>query len=267
MQQRGQALLIIILIIVVSMTVGLSVASRSITNLRLSTEEENSQRAFSAAESGIEQVLTTGQSIDTEVTLNKQTKIKRASVTTISGNEFFVNNSNPVIKSDGADVWLIQHNGDGTPDYPSAQQNLKLDVHWGLPNVTGDCNNAAIEVVTIVGPVGSEKSVREAHDPCTNRRSGNNFSTASLGGGSGVCQNLPYKANLAKIDGGILMRVIPHYANAIVCVDVQAQKLLPSQGLLIDAVGTSGDTSRKVTFFQGFPRLPVEFFPYIQLVP
>lgn len=266
MQQRGQALLIIILIIVVSMTVGLSVASRSITNLRLSTEEENSQRAFSAAESGIEQVLTTGQKITQAVTLNKQTKIESASVTIIEGNEFFVNNSNPVVKSDGADIWLIAHNGDGTPDYPSAQQNLKLDVHWGLTNVTGDCNNAALEVVTIVD-YGSEKSVREVFDPCTIRRSGNGFSPASSGIGSSICRDLPYEANLAKIDGGILMRVIPHYANAIICVEVQGNKLLPSQGRLIDAVGSSGDTTRKVTFFQGFPRLPVEFFPYIQLVP
>ncbi len=39
------------------MAVGLSVASRNITNLRTSTQTEQSQRAFSAAEGGVEDVL------------------------------------------------------------------------------------------------------------------------------------------------------------------------------------------------------------------
>src|SRR3990167_6486206 len=58
----GQGLLVIVVIMVVGLTVGLAVASRSITNIRTSTEEENSQRAFSAAEAGIEKVLKTGAS-------------------------------------------------------------------------------------------------------------------------------------------------------------------------------------------------------------
>ncbi len=44
--QRGQILLIIILVMVVALTIGLSVVSRSIVTLRTTEEEENSQKAF-----------------------------------------------------------------------------------------------------------------------------------------------------------------------------------------------------------------------------
>src|SRR4030042_6419904 len=56
-KRRGQVLVLILLIVVVALAVGLSVASRNITNLRTSTQTEHSQRALTAAEGGIEDIL------------------------------------------------------------------------------------------------------------------------------------------------------------------------------------------------------------------
>src|SRR3990167_4248462 len=56
-KRRGQILIIVLLIVVVALAVGLSVASRNITNLRISTQTEQSQRAFTAAEGGVEDIL------------------------------------------------------------------------------------------------------------------------------------------------------------------------------------------------------------------
>ena len=53
----GQIALGILLIMVVLLTVGLAVVSRSVTDIRISKETEESARAFSAAEAGIEEVL------------------------------------------------------------------------------------------------------------------------------------------------------------------------------------------------------------------
>jgi len=55
--QSGQALLIVILVMVIALTVGLSVAVRTTTNIRTASEDENSQRAFSAAEAGVSKRL------------------------------------------------------------------------------------------------------------------------------------------------------------------------------------------------------------------
>lgn len=57
---QGQILIVILLIMVVALAIGLSVATRSLTNLRVSTQSEFSQRAFSAAEAGIEKALGSG---------------------------------------------------------------------------------------------------------------------------------------------------------------------------------------------------------------
>lgn len=57
---EGQALLLVMLAMAAVMTVVLSVASRSITDVAISTTEEDALRAFSAAEAGIEKSLLTG---------------------------------------------------------------------------------------------------------------------------------------------------------------------------------------------------------------
>lgn len=55
--QGGQVVIILLLVMVVSLAIGLSVVGRSLTEISTSTNSENSSRAFSAAEAGIEKVL------------------------------------------------------------------------------------------------------------------------------------------------------------------------------------------------------------------
>ena len=61
--QKGQALLIVVLAMVVALTVGLSVVSRSITNLKNSQQEIDSQKALSAAEAGVELAIKNGANV------------------------------------------------------------------------------------------------------------------------------------------------------------------------------------------------------------
>src|SRR3989344_4408541 len=56
-KKKGQVLVLVLLVVVVALAVGLSVASRNLTNLRTTTQTEQSQRAFNAAEGGIESIL------------------------------------------------------------------------------------------------------------------------------------------------------------------------------------------------------------------
>ncbi|OGE00697.1 hypothetical protein A3J17_04040 [Candidatus Curtissbacteria bacterium RIFCSPLOWO2_02_FULL_40_11] len=66
--KQGQILILVLLVVVVILAVGLSVASRNITNLRTSTQTEQSQRAFTAAEGGVEDVLSNLEAIGTAIT-------------------------------------------------------------------------------------------------------------------------------------------------------------------------------------------------------
>ncbi|MGB9585898.1 MAG: hypothetical protein ACPL7A_00585, partial [Anaerolineales bacterium] len=61
-KNSGQALLIILLVMAVGLTIGLAVISRSVTDIRISRQEEESARMFSVAEAGIEEALKAGAS-------------------------------------------------------------------------------------------------------------------------------------------------------------------------------------------------------------
>lgn len=56
-QQSGQAGLVVMLIMVVLLTLGVSIASRSTQDVTQSTQEQETSRVFDAAEAGIEQAL------------------------------------------------------------------------------------------------------------------------------------------------------------------------------------------------------------------
>ena len=55
--QKGQALIIILLVMSVVLTVVLSSVSRSVTEIVVTGYEEDALRAFSAAEAGVEEKL------------------------------------------------------------------------------------------------------------------------------------------------------------------------------------------------------------------
>ena len=56
-EQKGQVVLVVLLIMAAVGTIALSVASRSVVDVSLTKQEEEKIRAFSAAEAGIEDLL------------------------------------------------------------------------------------------------------------------------------------------------------------------------------------------------------------------
>lgn len=259
--ERGQVLLIVVLIMVVSLTVGLSVSLRSITNVRSSTEEEQSQRALSAAEAGIEQALSSNQQIQ-DLRIGENSIVKSVQITPLSGSELILNNGNIIERDDGEDVWLVPHTASDVPDYASLVDRT-LEIHWG--DSSGACNNAAVEIITLYDDPVNPKTKREVFDPCGARGDAvanpNPFPTPSSGT---IIQgrSFSYKASIT-ITKGIILRVVPLFKNTYVGARVTSGVALPSQGRKIDSTGESGDTQRKITFFRGYPKLPAELFQYI----
>lgn len=56
-KRPGQIALVVVLVVVVGLTVAVSVLSRSVTTVNISTKEQEKARSFSAAEAGIEDAL------------------------------------------------------------------------------------------------------------------------------------------------------------------------------------------------------------------
>ncbi len=272
--QNGQALLIVVLIMVVSLTVGLSVASRSITNLRISTEEQSSQAAFSAAEAGIERVLKSttecSQSNPCTYSLTDDSRSQYVAVgTSISGREFLLNGGNPIAKDDGTDIWLSDY-----PNYTNPKRPSSFSIYWGLPGESCP-NTAAIEIIALGGSRANPITKRFGYDSCSSRSilASNNFSMPSGATRTIAGKKLQYKTPNNFLDFPVdtdilLIRVVPLYKSTPIgvytCDDLGNNCIdLPVQGKQVESTGTSGSTARKVAFFQGHPKLPSEFFQYI----
>lgn len=250
MRESGQALLIVVLTMIVALTVGLSVVSRTITTIKTSTAEDESSRAFAAAEAGIEEALKSGVSIGSN--LSPQTlpnNAKYFSTITASGvsTEYVV--PSPILKDDVIQIWLSNY-----PDF-SGKYSGTLTLHWGDPG--GSCNDVpALEVIIFSGAdITNPSLTRYALDPCSR---GNNFTLASGGGGTVGGVSFRNSYTLPAITNGIIARIVSRYKTAKIAA--VGTTPLPSQGQEVTSTGivSSGEQEivRKVRVFRSFPSLP-----------
>lgn len=257
----GQALLMVVVAMVIILTVSLSVATRSVVELKTSSEEATSQQAFSAAEAGIEKYLKNSQTF----TGNVGTANVTVNTVPVGGGNtraILLNNGNPVLRDDGIDLWLSSY-----PGYTAPYWSGTFRAYWGSSN---DCSSAALEILLITGPAAAPLSnptiTRRVYDPCAARRGTNNFPDTST---PGTVLNVSYANHIVfTIDAanpGIIMRLIPLYANTTIAVTGDSD--FPQQGTLVSSTGSAGETKRKITVFQAYPKVPAEFFQYTLFSP
>ncbi len=253
--ERGQVLLIIVLVMVVALTVGLSVISKSITNLRTSTEEANSQKALAAAEAGIEQAIKNNASIAKQTFTSSTTY--QTDISQVLGTSFTLNAGNPVLQDNGIDVWLSDYSENPANIYNNPR-TVNLTLKWG--SSSNSCSEAAIEAVVISGTKQAPIVTRYAYDPCPARASSNHFRAPDSQVKSTVSGKDFYYQSTISINSGLIARVIPLYANSPIAIN--SNIALPIQGSIITSVGQSQGTQRKVNVFQGYPQVPSEYFLY-----
>lgn len=278
--QKGQALLIIVLVMVVATTVGLSIISRTVTNLKTAEDQQNSQKALAAAEAGVEQVIKTNSSIPSAnftsgTSYSTTITAAQAAVSSV----YAVDGGNPIKKNVGATVWITPYSSDPTIIFTTSWLG-NLTVYWSSPSDVCLNNNpanntmAALEIVVLSGSKASPSVKTYGYDACTgakapvspDRKTSENFQAP--GAGATVATNVgnvTYASSVTiSIAQGLLVKVIPLYADTI--VGVKADHVLPQQGSFINSLGTSGTTQRKITVFQGYPEIPSELFPYNLLI-
>lgn len=271
----GQALLAILLVMAVTLTVVLSVASRSVTEIGITTYEEDAVRAFSAAEAGVEEALITGA--DASGTLPNNATFDAVISSAGSPSEFIY----PVelVAGETATFWLVSQGADGnlTCSGQPCLRASRLKVCWGKPGTP----RPAVEIslfydeakqAVVSGDLSQLKVARFAYDPDGARRFSNNFSPAS-----GSCivlgQTIRYSSgniDLASLLGGpcattsppgclLMVRVRmfyngnnPHLVGIV--VQPAGGSSLPSQGIQIESTGVSGEATREVNVYRSYPQ-------------
>ena len=166
----GQAVLVVLLSLSVVLIIVLYIMSRSITDISLSSKEEDSMRAFSAAEAGIERALVIGSDIG-------NTTIGDASFSADVSS--FAQGANKMVypislKSGGiATFWFSR------PSEPIFTGN-QVKLCWGaLGTSSSTAETPAILVTVFYKSSDKYKVARVTLDPNSSRTANNNFSSAS----------------------------------------------------------------------------------------
>lgn len=257
--EKGQVLLLVLLLVSVVLTIAMYLLSRSIVNIRLSVEEDQSLKALAAAEAGIEKALIANTSIQSGTLSNDSTFL--TSKSSLSGTSFLLNNGKVVFKDIGSDLWLSDYSDNPSQIFNNPWTGT-LSIYWGSPSDTcsqseSQNTEAALEIVVFSGNRTNANTTRYAYDPCGGaRRTGNGFSNP-LPGGVISGKTFDHRADIPITSPGLFARVIPIYANTYMAV--QGSTSLPSQGTLISSTGKSSEVVRTVSVLRENPSLPVEF--------
>lgn len=255
---RGQALLILILVMAVGLTVGLSLSTRSVSDLKVSGQTEDSSRAFSAAEAGIEAALKG----DTALSGTVGNGSYALTILTAGGNDSPFSLGDLAV-FDTYTVWLVGHNSTGDVDVTvTPYTGTSIDVCWDKADSASDV--PAMEASVLYKDGTSYKVWRGAYDPTSSRTASNNFNYSNVS--SAVCAGKTQNKvtiDLSFLTGTkIALRLRPFYAKASVSVVPSSGNPLPGQGLSISSVGTAGQTTRKVVVTQSYGSLP-SIFDYV----
>ncbi|MFH1970860.1 MAG: hypothetical protein ABIJ05_00545 [Patescibacteria group bacterium] len=269
----GQALLIVLLSMAVVLVVVLSILARSITDVSISSQDEDSLRAFSAAEAGIERGLIIGSA----VTDNIENAIYNVEVSSFAEGEKRFNYPNSLLSGESATVWFVAHDEEENSicsEEKPCFTGKYLAVCWGKEGTVTDSSlTPALELsvfyTSIPGDYSTIKIARAALDPNSSRRGENNFSAND----EGNCQISSANYQFIKIidfdslgidpsvyqnqNGLQFMKVRSIYNTSEsnlfgVSVDFPEDSVLPSQGILIDSSGSYGNANRKIEVFKNY---------------
>lgn len=263
-RQAGQVILILILVMTVALAIGLSVIQRSLSDISTSTKVEQSSRAFSAAEAGIEKALRGDTSgVNFTDTASSAVVVDSGLLPAPAQPLEYP----PISKEEVAQVWLAD------PNTLSQYYNQSsLEIAWGTPNIQDPEERPAIEV-TVVYSTGAYLSQKFYFDSNSSRASINRFQDVSAN-----CSNSPptfttsmgpnrvfyCRNSLTGLSPTLILlraRILYSSASQPFAVLPVGGSSLPPQAKIITSTGTAGDTQRKVQVFQ-LNKVVAPYFDY-----
>ncbi len=241
----GQILVLVLLIVVVALAVGLSVAARNITNLRTSAQTEQSQRAFTTAEGGVEDVLSRLSSVAGLVADGSGTYNTSVAVGGLS--------ADVTVKSSTTYQSTIDLGSVGQIDLNGASGQVRID--WAA---VGETPAATIAVTQYTSTYGQDRKLFQG-DAFAGRAETGAFGDAggcTPAAGFTRCELVAVQAN------AVLLRIRPFWIKATVKVSPFGPgSNLPVQAYDISSTAkTAAGITRKVQVTRtALPQLPAAF--------
>lgn len=268
---KGQITIILLLLMLVSLSVALAVTQRSITNVSTSTQGEQSTRAFSAAEAGIEKATQScppGLPSCTVIAPISLTNQASANVV-LSPPLPFANQAleyPPLGKEEVAQFWLANPTTSPPATFYTASN---FDIYFGNSDLDTTQDFPAIEVNVITSNAGVYKSNRYYLDSQSRQ---NGFTSATCNSPSistANYRNSPSstfycKAAITGYSGtSILARVRILYSKTkqSIALAPASGSSLPPQATLYTSTGNSGLSQKTISVFRTTNVVP-PFFDY-----
>lgn len=266
----GQIILILVLITIVGLTIGLSLISRTVTDVRISSQIEQSSRAFSAAEAGVETALKTSviNGPTGTISLNNAQASYDVSSLGDSKDVFLYPLTTP---NSSQTLWLVPHNDDGSlkvnePNQPVGKAypaNTAFDICFG-----SDAISKPALILSLFYIDGTTYKVAKLAIDSDGSR-GNNFYLSDSAGN--YCNgSYHFKKTLTPnsivagegfgITSGtatlLAMRIHVLYSSTQIAIKPSTMAI-PMQGKLISSTGETGTgITRKIQVNQGYAVLP-----------
>lgn len=250
--QSGQIVLIVLLVLTIATTIALSLIARSTTDVAISSQLEDSSRAFGAAEAGIEEALKSGAGTGGAKVLTPGVSYS-ATVSSIGGAAGVFQFSKKSFRGTTETLWLVAHNADETLAETPTYTNPTISICW-----TSETTKPAIAASILYKRAGMYYVAKDAFDPDATRAATNTFNgvTASSGGCGVVSM---YRRLITFADYGInpvtdtilMLRIRPVYSDTQLAID--APIALPLQGSKIESSGTTGTgITRKILVYRQY---------------
>ncbi len=256
--QSGQILLITLLVLSVALTVALSVIGRTTTDVSISSQIEESNRAFSAAEAGIEEALRLGAAPGGTLMLSQSNTTADVTATTVGTTDTY--DAGVAQVGEAKTIWLIPHDPvTGDPVYagPGYGPSRTITVCWS--------NSAALEITVYYEKSGSIGIAKSGYDP-TGSAIGYTAASANIGDICGEGTQLTDYFTTIDFssyapDTLYMMRIRPKYSQSL--IRLKAQDPLPGLGNEFTSCGSSvPGVTRCIKAYQLYPE-PPDLFDYV----
>lgn len=175
-EKKGQIALIVLTVMAVALTLGLSLSRRAVTDVSITEKEQESAKAFSAAEAGIEEALRRLGQGETLVDItggDLGVDDVEVNISEVGRTADFIYPLEFVEPGHFIVVWLREHNEDGTIDFNNGYSEPDVTVCWEDEE---DGTQVALEVTYFYEDGGSYETKKWAFDPDDTRRDINGFS-------------------------------------------------------------------------------------------
>lgn len=285
---QGQILVIFLLIMIVGLTLGLYLLSRTTTDISLTTKLSDSTRAFNAAEAGIEEAIRSSVGLVEGSPVPIASGVTYTVATTDLGNNGIYPPTRAQVTPIGKvfTVWLVPHDDstgtilDATAGYTGAVGNNGRYVHLCF---TSASPTPAVAVTAYWRQGTDYFSSYTGYDPDPSRNDSNNFNDtqSTLGNCPTGANGYSYRARidfgtlggdssdfgqLSLRSGGripIVLLVRPVYAAVSLAAVPENSGLnpFPKQGESIESIGNVGQITRKITVNEPYV-VPVPFLDH-----